>query len=192
VGVPRNLSHNRQDSSVTTVIRLWNGKQNGSSESVQNTLSLKMLLNYFKINLVRCTEKDCLLERDQTSSRAHPVSYSMVTEGSWNGKKGYRSVKLTILFHLVQHENTWRCVSLQHMLKQKNYTCASYYKIKITRLFSSPLVTYRPINLIFQFGEIPLTRNTRLTHERRDTAHETEERWLEGPCDKEEEFSSNN
>jgi hypothetical protein len=47
------------------------------------------------------------------------------------------------------------------MLKKKNYTWPSYFKIKLTTLFSSSLVTHRPTNLIFQFGEILLTRNTR-------------------------------
>ena len=77
--------------------------------------------------------------------------------------------------------------SLQHTLKQKNHTCASCYKIKITTLFSSPLVTYRPTKLSFQFGEILLT-----THGQRDAAHESEKRWLERPCDNEEEFTSHN
>jgi hypothetical protein len=48
------------------------------------------------------------------------------------------------------------------MLKQKNYTSASYYKIEIATLFSFPLVTYRPTKLILQFDEIPLSRNTRI------------------------------
>jgi len=50
-----------------------------------------------------------LLERDQTSSRVHSASYSMVNEGSFTGKKGYRSVKLTTLPPSVERENTWRC-----------------------------------------------------------------------------------
>jgi len=122
-----------------------------------------MLLNYFERNLVQFPERDYVFSN--VIRTVDGPTQSHITEGSCKGKKGYRSVKVTTLFHLVyvvEHENTWRCASLHHMLKQINYTYASYYKIKITTLFSSPLVTYRPINLIFQFGEIPLTRNRRL------------------------------
>jgi hypothetical protein len=71
------------------------------------------------------------------------------------------------------------------------YTCAAYFKI--TTLISSPLVAHRPTKLIFQFGEIPLTRYTRLhTDKEKPCTKQRREGWLEEPCDNKEEFSSNN